>query len=281
MIEQLARTSAQGLRSGIATDVDTGLADLYVRDARQRRRMRLGTVAAVVLALGLGWSARSVVTDSGDSTPGPSNPGPSGVPHEPDPGDVCSAALVSCLGDRTYRFALVRPVQWVIPRGFGADSGGGASSVMVESYRQTGPVAGVTVLERVRASSPNGSRPVARVADDPQAFVRWVASRPYLDAGHVVRTALAGHRAWQVRVTLARGAAVGDALCNGRIRCHAITYTRGGMTTGIWDDMAAEYTALRLPDGGTTVVWSWVFSGDPDQLGELAETVHGVSWPKD
>ena len=43
--------------------------------------------------------------------------------------------------------------------------------------------------------------------------------------------------------------------------------------------MAAQYIALRLPGGGTTVVWSWIFTGNPAHLGTLEEAVHSISWP--
>jgi len=82
-----------------------------------------------------------------------------------------------------------------------------------------------------------------------------------------------------VRVVVARGVAPGEMLCNSRSLCHAITYQRGGVPTGIWGNMAAEYTAFRLPGGGTTVVWSWIFTGDRSHLGALDEAVHSLSWP--
>ena len=275
MIEQVARASAEELRTGTTGDVEAGLADLHVRQAQHRRRTLVAAAATVALALGLGWSAGWLMSRSGaEDSQLPVKPGPSQVTEE-----VCQVARVTCLGDGVYRFALHRPVDYAPPPGFGVASGGGVTPVQVESYRQVGPTAGLTVLERVHAASPDGTFPARGVGDGPQAFVDWVAARPYLDAGKVTRTTIDGHRAWQVRVVLAHHAATGDAICNVRYRCHAITYQRDGVPTGIWGDMAAEYTALRLPGGGTTLVWSWIFTGNTSHLGALDEAVHRLSWP--
>jgi hypothetical protein len=136
------------------------------------------------------------------------------------------------------------------------------------------------VLEQVRASSPDGQAPVPGIADDAQAFVDWVASRPYLDAGPVTRTTLDGHPAWRVRVTPAHAASLRGSACDAG-PCHLITYQPDGSTTGIWGSMAAEYLALRLPGGGTTVVWSWMITPDPQDLDVLEDAVQGLSWPAD
>ena len=275
MIEQVARASAEELRTGTTGDVEAGLADLHVRQAQHRRRTLVAAAATVALALGLGWSAGWLMSRSGaEDSQLPVNPGPSQVTEE-----VCQVARVTCLGDGAYRFALHRPVDYAPPPGFGVASGGGVTPVQVESYRQVGPTAGLTVLERVHAASPDGTFPARGVGDGPQAFVDWVAARPFLDAGKVTTTTIDGHRAWQVRVILTHHAATGGAICNVRYRCHAITYQRDGVPTGIWGDMAAEYTALRLPGGGTTVVWSWIFTGNTSHLGALDEAVHSLSWP--
>jgi|tagenome__1003787_1003787.scaffolds.fasta_scaffold20958229_3 hypothetical protein len=274
MIEQLARSSAEELRSGTVADVEAGLADLHVRQARHRRRAAFAAAAALVLAVGLGAGAGVALTRDHQRALTPSQPGPRQARQDPE----CRQPLVDCLGGRTYRFALVRPVEWALPPGFGANSGTGATPLMVESYRQVSPTAGVTVMERVRASSPDGTLP-AQVPTRPQAFVRWVASRPYLTAGKVAQTTLDGHPAWQVRVTLDQDASPGAGLCSARYQCHLITYQTGGVPTGIWGNMAAEYTATHLPGAGTTVVWSWVFTGSTQHLGALEEAVHGVTWP--
>jgi hypothetical protein len=274
MIEQLARSSAQDLRTGTVADVEAGLVDLHVRQARHRRRAAFAAAAALVLAVGLGAGAGVALTRGHQRALTPSHPGPTQARQD----GVCLQPLVDCVDGRTYRFALVRPVEWALPRGFGVNSGTGASAVMVESYRQVAPTAGVTVMERVHASSPDGTVP-AHVPAQPRAFVRWVASRPFLDAGKVTRTTLDGRPAWQVRVTLDQDATPGSGVCSGRYRCHLITYQTGGLPTGIWGNMAAEYTAIHLPGAGTTVVWSWAFSHNTRHLGTLEEAVHGVTWP--
>jgi hypothetical protein len=279
MIEQIAHSSAEALRIGTTADVEAGIADLHVRQARHRRHTTLAAVAAVALALGLGWSAGWLMTRHGaDESMTPVHPGPSQgqvVDH------LCQAQRVTCLPDGSYRIALDRPLTYAPPPGFAVDSGGGATPVMFESYRQVGPTAGLTVLERVRAATQDGTGPARSVADDPQSFVSWVASRPYLDAGNVTRTTIDGHPAWRVRVVLSRHAGLGNAVCSIRYRCHALTYQRDAGTTGIWGTMASEYIAFRLPGGGTTVVWSWIFSGDTRHLGAIEEAVHSISWPTD
>ena len=275
MIEQVARASAEELRTGTTGDVEAGLADLHVRQAQHRRRSVVVAAASVALALGLGWSAGWLMTRTGaEDSQLPVKPGPSQVTEE-----VCHVERVTCLGGGVYRFALHRPVDYAPPPGFGVASGGGVTPGQVESYRQAGPTAGVTVLERAHAASLEGTFPARGVGAGPQAFVDWVATRPFLDAGKVTTTTIDGQRAWQVRVVLAHDADTGAATCNVRYRCHAITYQRDEVPTGIWGNMAAEYTALRLPGGGTTVVWSWIFSGDRSHLGALDEAVQSLSWP--
>jgi hypothetical protein len=277
MIEQLARTSAAELRNGTSLDIGAGLADLHVREADHRRKARFAAGAAVVLAVGLGAVGGTVLTDD-NRPPTPATP----LPTHPSKDPACERERTQCLGDRTYRYDLARPVVWSLPSEFAADSGPGVEPYKVEvaSYRQGQSPSGVTVLERVRPSSPDGQTPAAGVADDPQSFVDWVASRPYLDAGPVTRTTLDGHPAWQVRVTPAHAASVRSSACDAG-PCHLITYQPDGSTTGIWGTMTAEYIALRLPGGGTTVVWSWRITPDPQDVEALNEAVQGLSWPAD
>jgi hypothetical protein len=280
MIEQLARSSAEELRTGTIGDVEAGLADLHVREARHRRRTAVVAVAAVAVALGVGWSAGAVMTRDGaqppPSHPGPTSPAPSTTPvHNTGfGGDLCKAQGVTCQGDGTYRFDLDRPVVWAVPPEFGASSNTSAGSDLVEFHRQSGPQAGVSVLEHVRAASPAGSGPARGVAHDPKSFVDWVAHRPYLKAGKVTRTTFAGHEAWQVRVVLAPGARTCD-----QYMCHPITYQKRQGPSGIWNDMAAQYLAFHLPGGGTTVIWSYAFTGDTSDLGALEQAVNGISFP--
>ena len=277
MIEQFARTSAAELRNGTSVDVEAGLADLHVRQADQRGKARFAAGVAVVLAVGLGAVGGTVL--AGDNRPStPATPPPTHQSKEP----ACERERTQCLGDRTYRYNLARPVVWALPSEFAADAGPGVEPYKVEvaSYRQGQSPYGVTVLERVSASSPDGQTPAPGVADDPQAFVDWVATRPYLDAGPVTRTTLDGHPAWQVTVTPAHSDSLRLSACDAG-PCHLITHQPDGSTTGIWGTMAATYLALRLPGGGTTVVWSWRITPDPQDLDVLNEAVQGLSWPAD
>lgn len=198
--------------------------------------------------------------------------------------------MVHCLGPLLYRLDLTRPVTWHVPPGYQL-APAGASEWLVESYARRpadggGPyqydtVAGVTVLEGVRAASADGTSVRAGVADTPRAFVSWLAAQPYLRASTVRPTHLEGHPAWHVRVSLAKGADGGAALCNESIPCYATTFTPDHRVTGIWGDMVADYTAFRMPGAGTTVVWSWAFSQDRAALVRNRVAVHGLSWPAD
>jgi hypothetical protein len=276
MIDQIARTSAEQLRAETMTDVEAGLADLHVRQERQHRRGRLVAVGAVVLAVGLGWSARAALTHGDDRGARPIHPAPNHSAFE----YPCDVSRVDCLGHRTYQIALERPVRWQVPTGFHLNFGNGVTPLGVESYGALGQSdAGVMVREQVRASSPTGNRAAPGVADDPQAFVDWIAGRPFLHAGRVVQTEIDGHRAWQVRVTMARGAGPGRAQCSYDSPCHAIAYVPGAVAWGMFGDEAAELTAFRLPGAGTTLVWSWTFSGSTRDLADLGGVVDGLSWP--
>jgi hypothetical protein len=275
MIEQVARVSAEELRAVTTSDIDAGLADLHVRQARHGRRTRLGAVAAVVLAVGLGWGAGAALTDRGHRSVAPTHPAPSASPsffHFP-----CSVSRVTCLGHRTYQFDLARPVRWRIPPGFQLAIDGGVSPLEVRGVRPD-EQAGVRVLEQVRASSPDGAHPASGVADDPHAFVDWVASRPFVHAGPVVRTELDGRPAWRVQVTPAPGAGPGRRLCGG-YHCHLLTYQPDTSAAGINPGMVAELTAVHLSGAGTTVVWSWSFTGDTRDFSLLHQAVEGLSWP--
>ena len=77
MIEQFARASAEDLRAGTTSDVEAGLADLHVRQERRQRRIRVGAVAAVVLAVGLGWTGGAALTHRDDRGGSPAHPAPS------------------------------------------------------------------------------------------------------------------------------------------------------------------------------------------------------------
>jgi hypothetical protein len=261
MIDQLARTSAVDLRAATTSDVEAGLADLHVRQARHRRRTQVRAVAAVVLAVGLGWGAGAALTQGDDRGANPVHPTPS---------RSCPAMLrVACLGDDTYRFALARPVQWHIPSDFGVASGAGVTPVKVESYRDDG-MATITVMERAHVLTGNWDRIAVGVADTPRAFMHWIASRPYLSAGPVRTTTLDGHPAWQVQVRLAPGVATTGSI--------AIIGTTNN-TTGIVAHETAEYTALSLPGAGITVVEARIFDPAHERLNTLEQVIHGLSWP--
>ncbi len=277
MIEQLARAAATDFRAATTCDVEAGLADLHVRRVQHQRRTRLGLVAAVVLALGLGGIGGAVLAHRDDKYVPPTHP----APHRNHAQPYCPPDVrVTCLGHNTYRYPLVRPVDWKIPTNFGV----GSSTVTpfaVESYRDDGHPgqSGVTVMERARAWSPDGKGPAAGVADTPQALVHWVASRPFLTTGPVRTTTLDGHRAWQVRATLAPHVPPGPANWNGP-RCYAVVsqpVSERDMSC-LHGDFVSEYTAIRLPRAGTTLVWSWSVGPNP-RLGQLAKLFQGLSWP--
>src|SRR3954465_6103722 len=115
MIEQLARTSAEDLRATTTPDVEARLADVYARLVRRQRRIRVGLVAAAVLAVALAATGRAVVTHREDHPIRPTHPQPS----QSHADAYCPTDVpVTCLAHHTYRFPLVQPVNWVIPAGF-------------------------------------------------------------------------------------------------------------------------------------------------------------------
>ncbi len=274
MIEDLARSAAADARTSSSVDVEAGLRDLYSVHHRRRHRARWGAVGAVVVALGIGWWGGQAMT-RGPAAQHPSHPGPS--PHAGSP--TC-APLVRCLGSSTYLFELTRPVRWHVVPGFQANAGAGTTPWLVESYSQhSGPGSGVSVLEKVRVPTPDGSSVQAGVPDTPHAFVEWLAERPYLSASAITQTSIDGRPAWRVRVTLRAGAGQGPGICTSQYACHLVMRMPDGQAAGIWGDMMADYTALRVPGAGTTVVWSWAFGRDRDLLAHNRTLVHGLSWP--
>ncbi len=283
MIDDLVRSAVDDLRTATNADVESGLHEVYAARRLLRRQQRWAAAAAAVLALAVGWWGGHAMAGGTPTTPHPVGPPPHITPPQ-----TCSGP-VRCLGSSTYRFALTRPVVWHIPHGYGVNSGTGATDWLVESYAQNiagggGPdqsdtVAGVTVMEGVRAPSADGGSARSGVADTPHAFVSWLAGQPYLDATGVRPTHVDRRPAWHVRVTLAHGVGHGPGVCDGRFACYPTTFAPDHSVTGIWGDMVADYTAFHVPGAGTTVVWSWAFSRDRAALAHNRLAVQGLSWP--
>jgi hypothetical protein len=283
MIDELAGTAANDLRGTITSDLDAGLLELYAGHRRRRHQnlAAAAAAAAVAIALGVGWWGGHAMTR--ETPVGPPNPGPTqGVGTT----QTCSGA-VACLGPATYRFPLTRPVTWHIPGGYHVSSGHpmpwmvGAEAQRVQQGGgpyQYDTLAGVTVLEGVRAASTEGRTAAAHVADTPQAFVSWLAAQHFLDASPITSTRMDGLPAWHVRVALGVGGN-GPALCNGKVACYPLTVTPDQTMNGIWGSMVADLTAFRLPGAGTTVVWSWAFSHDQGALARNRSAVRGLTWP--
>lgn len=276
MIDRLAQKASEDLRGATAADLEAGLREVYDAHSRHRRVTRLAAAAAVLAALGTGWWGGHALT--GSRSDGPATPvSPTSTPSATT--GVCTDALVSCQPGRHFRFDLVHPVLWRIPRGQGVNSGSGASPRLVESYARDGS-SGVTVLEDVTAASqrePAAPAPGARTTAE--GFIAWIASRPYFDATAPRETELGGRQAWHVRLTLHGSATDGPARClQDTTACRAVTSTP--TVTGVWGDMVADYTAIDLPGAGTTVVWSWAFGSDADaKLRRNLSVVRGISWP--
>ena len=277
MIEQLARISAEDIWATTTSDVEAGLADLHERLVRRQRRLGMGLVAAAVLAVGLAATGGAVLTHRADQGLTPTQSGPS----QNHTDAYCPTGMpVTCLAHHTYHFPLAQPVDWQIPAGFVFRSQDPVTPWLVESYRIDGHPgeSGITVMEGARASTPNGDGPAAGVADTPRALVDWIAKRPFLAHGPVQKILLDGHPAWQVRATLAAGIPPGPADWN-RSKCYAVVYQpvlEGGKSC-LYGNYVSEYTALTLPDVGTTVVWSWSVGANPG-LGRLEKLIHGLSW---
>lgn len=285
MIDELAGAAAHELRATITSDLDAGLRELYAGHRRRRRHQNLAAAAAaaaVAIAVGVGWWGHPVTRDA---PVGPSNPGPT---HGVGRTQPCFTPA-HCLGPATFRFALTRPVTWHVPGGYQVSSAS-PTPWMAQSEAQRGQqgggpyqydtVAGITVLESVRAASADGQAAASQVADTPQAFVSWLAAQPYLHTSPITRTRMDGRPAWHVRVSLAgRGGRGPTALCNDTVACYPLTVTPDNRMNGIWGSMIADFTAFRLPRAGTTLVWSWAFSHDQAALARNHSAVQGLTWP--
>lgn len=274
-LERVTRAAVEDLWAHTVADPEQGLTDLFAAHTRRRTQSRWAMGLAVAAAVLAAWW--------GGTTFGHHAATPQPAPPVPVPTQVaCPSGHVRCLGQGTYRFALASPVVWRIPRGFGVDSGGGATSGMVESYwHHRGIASGVTVLEGVRAAARTAHpAPAPGVPGTAAGFVQWLASHSYLHASTPRRTTVAGHPAWAVRVSLNPHAAPGPATCTGGNRCYPVTIQSGDSVTGIWGDMVADYTAFDLPGSGTAVVWSWSFAHDTSALTRNRELVAGLSWPR-
>jgi hypothetical protein len=279
MIDDLARTASEDLRTASITDLEAGVREVYAGHRRRRQENAWAAAAAVALALGVGWWGGHVM--SGGATSDPKPVAPPGIHSQ-----ACSGP-VHCLDSSTYRFDLTRPVTWHVPSGYGV--GDRITQWFAESNAQRqgeggGPyqydtVAGVTVMEGVRAPSANGESVRTDVADTPHGFVSWLAGQSYLNASTVGTTRVDSHPAWHVRVSLAEGAGEGPAVCDDEHACYATARTPDGYVTGVRGDMIADYTAFRVPGAGTVVVWSWAYSQDRAALARNRIAARGLSWP--
>ncbi len=193
---------------------------------------------------------------------------------------MCHRDGVTCLGHRTFRFGLASPVRWHIPERFGVDSGAGVSPHSVESYWYLhGNNAGVSVLEMIGPAGLD-SRPAPghTGTTSPHTFAEWLSTPPFLSARAPVRARVGGRPGWHVRVQLAPGVATGPGLCSNSFDCYPVARTDTGDIFGIWADMVADYTFVRLPSG-TAMVWSWAFGHDTAALARNRAAVDGISWP--
>lgn len=277
------RAAVEGLWAHTVADPHEGLTALMEAHARRRTHLRMtATLAAamvVLAALAAGWIGRGMLT--GDRVaPAVKPPVPVTTPPLPVNGtSLCEAGNVVCLGHRTYRFAMVAPVRWHIPEPLEVSNGGPTTDNVETHWTHHGNVAGVSVLEDVRAAA---TRPVpaaaAGVPATASGFIHWLAARPFLVASTPRPATLGGHAGWHVRVRLRGGQALGPATCVNRFLCYPVT-TDGPSTSGIWADMVADYTAVDLPGHGTAVVWSWAFGHDTAALARNRAAVDGISWP--
>lgn len=279
-IEELARAATVDLRTRTAADLEAGLDAVLATHSRRHRRSRVTIALAAAAAVAAAWwGGASLGGHAGGPEPAPAPTVP--VPRQ----SLCQSSMVTCLGTpRTYGFALDVPVTWHVPRGYGVDSGAGATTQMVESYwRHHGNAAGVTVLEGVSAPSRTGDAALRGGPTTANGFVHWLAARPYLVASTPRRTTIDGRPGWQVRVSLKPHAGAGPGRCAEPIegfRCYPVTYQDVRTITGIWGDMVADYTAFDLPGSGTAVVWSWAFGRDAAALDRNQQLVGGLSWPR-
>jgi hypothetical protein len=275
-LDVFARRAAADLDSATGSDADHGLGRVYHAHTRHRSHVRLARAAVVLAALTVGWFVRGAVTAQEAA---PIGQAPSHHIEEPW---LCTTTDVTCLGNRTYRIAMVAPVSWYFPPGFGHTTGSPPSRTLAQSsftYRRH--VTGVTIVQEAGPAGPDGrAAPGVPAQVGPKAFAQWLVARPFLTTTTPVRTTIGGRPAWRVRARLSPEAGPGPERCVSRYPCHPVTISDGGSMTGIWEDMVAEYTFVSLPSG-TGVIWSWAFGGDTTVLDHNRALVDGISWPTD
>lgn len=283
------REAVEGLWSHTVAVPEEGLAVLLDTDRRRRKQGRLTLAAAAAAVVVAGWWGVTSYGRDHAARPAPSQQ----PPATSTSAWPCQALYVTCLGSRTYRFDLSRPVTWTIPLGFGVDSGAGADNGMVQSYGQgRRNVSGVAVLENVGTAAPSSQKAPGAPIAAPD-LVTWLTSRPFLDATPPHRTTLDGFSAWQVRVTLSPGASPPHRTCTippPAVRaCYPLTvqwpaplagsaYDKP-IISGVSPDMTADYTVVDLGDNTATVVLSWAPRGDTAALEHDRALIQGIHWP--
>ena len=100
---------------------EDGLTTLFETVSRRRRQSRVRLATATVVAVVAAWWGFTTLGDVRSAPPAPSH---QPLPTRTTPGP-CHTLYVTCLGNRTYRFSLYRPVTWRIPQGYGVNSGSG------------------------------------------------------------------------------------------------------------------------------------------------------------
>jgi hypothetical protein len=262
-IDGAARRAGGDLRTAVRPDVEAALAELHAVAPRRRRAhvtvAVLAAAAACLVLVGVVARFGPVVPTTGAPVDRPPDHrtylGWNGLPR-------CGSEELTCFGDRRYGLHLDAPVTWTLPRGFSAPyAGTGWADAYVETYlsdRHGQVIGGVSILEHAQGFTESGPRPGPLTAAE---LTTWIAGRPFRVAGPVRATALAGRPAWDVDVVVRPHLRPGPETCIGSVRCYPLLSVHGDgpVFTGVWPGLISRFTALDLPGGGTTVVWSWSF----------------------
>jgi hypothetical protein len=274
-IDDLARRAGQDLRQVTSVDVEAALEDLQ-RAVPRRRRAHAVAATCVVLAVLvlLAGTTRWLLPEASRVVPPANQPSVSDTSTPSVPVyDGCDIPLITCRGGRQYTVALRVPMDWTLPKGFGAPfSGIPPQPGFIETYLNFD--AGLSVLEGVHAARNQADSAAVPGITTAEALTNWIAQRPFLSASRVRTGTVDGRRAWVVDVEVSPDLPPGPATCTNGITCYPVLL-QGTLTTGAWHGITSRYTVLDLPGTGVTVLWSWALDGAviPRPVDDLVQSI--------
>ena len=263
-LDAQARAAAAELREATGRSLDTD--DMLQRMHRARtRRAAASAVAGLAAVVAVAVLVSAAVVGGGASDGPPASGGRESVRL---PADLCREDAVSCLGGRKVRMTLGSPLTVDIPETF--QPGVKLTPGTAEFYRADVERTGVTVTRGAVPVQYDSSwdRDLA-AGTTARSMAEWLAGRSFLTDTAVIRRSAGGRTAWEVTGSFREGARL-PATKNGGMKVAPTFYSRGA-TFASAPYLPCSYTLVDQPDGGVTVIWSWVFnSATPDLAGNQA-----------